>query len=71
MFMIAGLINYIFSLMTFKNKIVQEVGCGLHLLGSSITTTILMILLVLKFVFLIRVCLSSDQRFSASVHLLF
>jgi len=90
-FMLTGLVNGSFSLITFKNKTVQEVGCGLYLLGSSITTIILMVLLVAKFVillltqmtiltnmlflqiqcysldFLIRMCLSLDQWFNASV----
>jgi len=52
-FMLTGLVNGSCSLITFKNKPVQEVGCGLYLLGSSITTIILMILLVAKFIILL------------------
>jgi len=49
-FMLAGLINGILSLMTFKNKSVCTVGCGLYLLSSSITTMIITILFTLKFI---------------------
>ncbi|UJR07374.1 hypothetical protein I4U23_011660 [Adineta vaga] len=48
-FVIAGIINGILSLITFKNKSVREIGCGLYLLGSSITTLLIVILLSLKF----------------------
>jgi hypothetical protein len=50
---VAGLINGIFSLMTFKNKVVREVGCGLYLLGSSITTLLTTIMFGLKFFILL------------------
>ncbi|CAF4495349.1 unnamed protein product, partial [Rotaria sp. Silwood2] len=46
---IAGFINGVLSLITFNNKIICEVGCGLYLLGSSITTLLTTILLGLKF----------------------
>ena len=52
-FMLLGLTNGICSLITFKNKSVQEVGCGLYLFGSSITIIILMILFALKFLFVL------------------
>jgi hypothetical protein len=48
-FMVVGFINGICSLITFKNKIVREVGCGLYLLGSSITTLLIMLMFGLKF----------------------
>ncbi|CAF1073816.1 unnamed protein product [Adineta ricciae] len=44
-----GLINGILSLITFKNKIIREVGCGLYLFSSSITTLLIIILFTLKF----------------------
>jgi hypothetical protein len=40
-------------MMTFKNKIVREVGCGLYLLGSSITILLTMIMFELKFLILL------------------
>jgi hypothetical protein len=53
MMFIIGLINGIFSILTFKNKNCQEVGCGMYLLVSSITSLIIVILFTLKFWFLI------------------
>ncbi|CAF0893348.1 unnamed protein product [Adineta steineri] len=45
---IAGLINGILTMTTFKNKIVCGVSCGLYLFGASITTLLIMILFALK-----------------------
>ncbi|CAF3528930.1 unnamed protein product [Rotaria sp. Silwood1] len=47
--MVAGFINGTLALITFNNKIICEVGCGLYLLGSSITTLLITILFGLKF----------------------
>jgi len=44
-----GLINGICSLMTFMNKEPRKVGCGYHLLGSSITTLVTTIIFSIKF----------------------
>jgi hypothetical protein len=52
-FMITGLINGVLSIITFKNKSICEVGCGLYLLGSSITTLLTMTLFGLKFLILL------------------
>jgi hypothetical protein len=52
-FIVAGLINGVLSIMTFKNKSVREVGCGLYLLGSSMTTLLTMIMFGLKFLILL------------------
>jgi hypothetical protein len=46
---IAGFINGILTMITFKNKIIREVGCGIYLLGLSITTLLTMILFGSKF----------------------
>jgi hypothetical protein len=64
-FIMAGLINGILSLITFKNKIVREVGCGLYLLGSSITTLLTMIIFGLKFFILLLAQMTaiSNQSF--------
>ena len=48
-----GLINGILSFLTFKNKSVREVGCGLYLLTTSINSIFLMIFFALKFLFLL------------------
>jgi hypothetical protein len=52
-FVMSGLINGILSAMTFQNKSVREVGCGLYLLCSSITTLLTTIIFSLKFVILL------------------
>lgn len=52
-FLLAGLINGLCCLITFKNKSVHEISCGLYLLGSSITNLIVMILFGLKFFILL------------------
>ncbi|CAF1251589.1 unnamed protein product [Adineta ricciae] len=49
LFLIVGLINGILSMITFKNKSVLEVGCGVYLLCSSITASLTMILFGLKY----------------------
>jgi len=50
---VSGLINGILSLITFKNESVRVVGCGLYLLGSSITTLFITIMFGFKFLILI------------------
>ena len=46
---ILGLIDGISSLMTFKNKITRESGCGIYLFCSSILVLLIMIVFLLKF----------------------
>ncbi|CAF1625820.1 unnamed protein product, partial [Adineta ricciae] len=48
-----GIINGIFSILTFKNRISQEVGCGLYLLTSSIASLLIVIFFTMKFCFLL------------------
>ena len=64
-FMLAGLTNGIVSLITFKNKSVCEVGCGLYLLSLSIISIILMIVFQLKFILLLltQMTILSDGLF--------
>ena len=45
----AAFIDGILCLMTFKNRSVREVGCGLYLFGSAITTLLTMVMFGLKF----------------------
>jgi hypothetical protein len=51
--------------MTFKEKVVCEVGCGLYLLGSSITTLLTMIMFGLKFLILLlaQMTILTDRSF--------
>jgi len=51
--LLAGIINAILSILTFKNKSSQEVGCGIYLLTSSIISLCIVILFTFKFWFLI------------------
>lgn len=48
-----GLINSILSLITFQNKELRKVGCGIYLLASSITSLLTMCMFTIKFWFLI------------------
>jgi len=50
---IAGLINGILLMITFKNKRLHEVGSGIYLLGSSIFTLLTIIMFALKFFILL------------------
>jgi hypothetical protein len=50
---ITGFVNSILSLITFSNKSVCEVGCGLYLLSSSITTLLTTIMFGLKYFILL------------------
>ena len=47
-FIIIGLVNGVLSLMTFKNQVICEVGCGIYLLAPSITTLLTTIFFGLK-----------------------
>jgi hypothetical protein len=49
---VIGIINSILSIITFSRKKSQEVGCGIYLLASSITSLFIMILFTLNFWFL-------------------
>ena len=44
-----GLINGIFSLITFRNKELRKVGCGIYLLVSSITSLLTITMFTIKF----------------------
>ncbi|CAF1349625.1 unnamed protein product [Adineta steineri] len=51
--LVVGLINGILSIITFMNKETRKVGCGFYLLGTSITTLLIVIIFALKFSILI------------------
>ena len=66
-----GMINGVLSLITFKNKSVQEVGCGLYLLGISMNSLLLMIFFALKFCFLLLTqmeIITNDEFFRIQCH---
>ncbi|CAF4011362.1 unnamed protein product [Rotaria magnacalcarata] len=64
-FLIAGFINFILTMITFKNKAIRQVGCGIYLLGLSMTTLLTMILFGLKFwIFVLsQMALTSNRSF--------
>jgi hypothetical protein len=64
-FIVAGSINGIFALITFRNKIIREVGCGLYLYASSITSLFTIFIFGLKFWILIltQMSLTSNGSF--------
>ena len=49
---VAGLINSILSIITFRSKKSREVGCGIYLLALSITSLLIVSVFTLKFWFL-------------------
>ena len=51
--LVVGLVNSLFSFLTFHQAESREVGCGMYLLASSISSILTMIMFTLKFWFLI------------------
>ncbi|CAF4144207.1 unnamed protein product, partial [Adineta steineri] len=50
---VAGLINSILSFITFQTKDSQQVGCGMYLLASSITSLLAISIFIIKFWFVV------------------
>ncbi|CAF1457981.1 unnamed protein product, partial [Adineta steineri] len=50
---IAGLINSVLSFTTFQHKDSQQVGCGMYLLTSSITSLLAISMFIIKFWFVV------------------
>ncbi|CAF1280063.1 unnamed protein product [Adineta steineri] len=50
---IAGLINSVLSFITFQSKDSQQVGCGMYLLTSSITSLLTISMFIIKFWFVV------------------
>ncbi|CAF0995619.1 unnamed protein product [Adineta steineri] len=50
---VAGLINSILSFITFQSKDAQQVGCGMYLLASSITSLLAISMFIIKFWFVV------------------
>ena len=63
---VVGLINSIFSFVTFQNKELQKVGCGMYLLASSITSLLTICMFIIKFWFFV-VSEMNGARISLSV----
>ncbi|CAF0959222.1 unnamed protein product [Adineta ricciae] len=60
-----GLVNSLFSLLTFRTKPCHDVGCGLYLFSSSIVSMVLTIVLAMKYVHLLilQMKLIGNRRF--------
>jgi hypothetical protein len=50
-----GLINSIFSLLTFQSIELRKVGCGMYLLSSSITSLLTISMMIVKFWFVVLI----------------
>ncbi|CAF0810901.1 unnamed protein product [Adineta steineri] len=50
---VAGLVNSILSFITFQSKDAQQVGCGMYLLASSVTSLLTMSMFMIKFWFVV------------------
>lgn len=50
---VIGLVNSIFSLITFRNTDCQQVGCGMYLLASSITSFVTISMSTIQFWFVV------------------
>lgn len=62
LFLVAGLINSILSLITFKSKELRKMGCGIYLLASSITSIVTISMFAIKFWFLILTEMDTSIR---------
>ena len=51
--LVAGLINSILSLITFQSKACRQVGCGMYLLASSVSSFLAISMFTIKFWFIV------------------
>jgi hypothetical protein len=61
---IGGLANGVLSLITFQNKELREMGCGIYLLASSITSLITLSMFTVKFWFLVLTHMDATMNVS-------
>ena len=61
---IAGLVNSVFSFITFQNKQLRNVGYGVYLLASSVTSLITISLFTVKFWFFLLSHMASSMNVS-------
>ena len=52
-FFVGGLINSVLSLVTFRNEVCQQVGCGMYLLVPSVTSFLTISMFTIKFWFVV------------------
>ncbi|CAF4172130.1 unnamed protein product, partial [Adineta steineri] len=61
---VGGLINSILSLITFQSKDLRQVGCGIYLLASSITSFLTISMFTVKFWFVVLTQMDLSIRLS-------
>ncbi|CAF4100343.1 unnamed protein product [Adineta steineri] len=61
---VAGLINSILSFITFQHKDSQQVGCGMYLLASSITSLLTISMFIIKFWFVVLTHINESTSLS-------
>ncbi|CAF1642009.1 unnamed protein product, partial [Adineta ricciae] len=61
---IGGMINSLFSYLTFQNKDTRQVGCGLYLLASSITSLLTISMFLINFWFAVLTQINPRTSFS-------
>ncbi|CAF3695342.1 unnamed protein product [Adineta steineri] len=61
---VGGLLNSILSTLTFKNKDLRQVGCGIYLLASSITSFLTISMFTVKFWFVVLTQMNLSIRVS-------
>ncbi|CAF0939088.1 unnamed protein product [Adineta steineri] len=61
---VAGLINSILSFITFQSKDAQQVGCGMYLLTSSITSLLTISMFIIKFWFVVLTSINVSTSLS-------
>ncbi|CAF0937335.1 unnamed protein product [Adineta steineri] len=61
---VGGMINSILSLLTFQSKDLRQVGCGIYLLASSITSFLTISMFVVKFWFVVLTRMDLSIRLS-------
>ncbi|CAF3690105.1 unnamed protein product [Adineta steineri] len=61
---IAGLISSILSFVTFRHKDSQQVGCGMYLLTSSITSLLAISMFIVKFWFVVLTHINASTSLS-------
>ncbi|CAF0808178.1 unnamed protein product [Adineta steineri] len=62
---VPGLINSVLSFITFQHKDSQQVGCGMYLLASSITSLLAISMFIIKFWFVVLTHINGSTSLSA------
>lgn len=61
---VGGFINSILSLLTFQNEDLRQVGCGMYLLASSITSLLTISMLTVKFWYVVLIQMNKSVSLS-------